>query len=565
MQGREPKLHVITGSGQIYDLAVDKSEITIGRKRDCDIVLADPKVSRVHAKIAQDDDGFVLTDEGSFNGTRLNKNLIQSSLLEHNDKIEIGSNKIIFLTKDETMRYPSDKVVITEEGDYKKWNMQSIKIRPEECSHLFAQTLITKPRPEQRTVPFAQPPDSAPEKNQAEARQEISSLERTNKVLFVLYEISRQLTTIHDFDELLAKIMENIFMVIDADFGFLILTEGERGEDFIPVVVKHKDEKTKAVHGEIKASRTLISKAIKDKVALLTTNAMEDERFLQADSIISQKIRSAMCVPLWKKDKVIGVIQLDSTRRENQFTEEDLELLKAISCQMSMVLEQASLNDKIRHEEMLRSRLERFHSPQVIDMIIQSGQDTQEDLMGATDKNATILFTDIIGFTRLSEQMSPREVNQLLNQYFSRMTDIIFEYEGTLDKYLGDGVMAVFGAPLEQRDDAERAIRAAQKMRTALEQLKEQGELGRQFNIRIGINTGTVVAGNIGSPKRLEYTVIGDPVNIASRLESNAQPNQILIGQETYNLVKGKFEIKEIGLQTLKGRDAQVMAYEVLG
>ncbi|NOR15710.1 MAG: FHA domain-containing protein, partial [Candidatus Aminicenantes bacterium] len=115
MPGKEPKLHVITGSGQIYDLAVDKPEITIGRKKDCDIILADPKVSRVHAKIAQEDDGFVLTDEGSFNGTRLNKNLIQSSLLEHNDKIEIGSNKIIFLTKDETMRYPSDKVVITEE------------------------------------------------------------------------------------------------------------------------------------------------------------------------------------------------------------------------------------------------------------------------------------------------------------------------------------------------------------------------------------------------------------------------------------------------------------------
>jgi len=552
------------GDGQIYDLPLAKPEISIGRKKDCDIVLADPKVSRVHAKIAKDEDGYVLTDEGSFNGTRLNKNLIQSSLLEHNDKIEIGSNKIYFLTKDETVRYPSDKVVITEEGDYQKWNMQSIKVSPEECSQLVSQAVFAKSGDLQRTI--AQKRKATTDPNQSEMeRQEISSLERVNKVLFVLYEISRQLTTIHDFDELLTKIMDNIFMVIDADFGFLILTDGVHGDEYVPVVVKYRDEKTKAIQGEIKASRTLISKAIKDRVALLSTNAMEDARFLQAESIISQKIRSAMCVPLWKKDKIIGVIQLDSTKRQNQFTEEDLELLKAIGCQMSMVLEQASLNEKIRHEEMLRNRLERFHSPQVIDMIIQSGQDTQEDLMDATDKNATILFTDIIGFTRLSEQLSPREVNQLLNQYFSRMTDIIFEYEGTLDKYLGDGVMAVFGAPLEKRDDAERAIKAALRMRTELEELKEQGELGRQFSIRIGINTGTVVAGNIGSPKRLEYTVIGDPVNIASRLESNAQPNQILIGQETYGLVKDHFDIKEVGLQTLKGRDAQVMAYEVLG
>jgi adenylate cyclase len=440
-----------------------------------------------------------------------------------------------------------------------------MKVSPEECSQLFTQTIVTKPRGDQPTVRQKKTGTLPIEIKSKEGQDEISDMARMNKVLFVLYEISRQLTTVQDFSELLTKIMDNIFLVIDADFGFLVLTDGDRGEDLVPVVVKYKDDKTMAVKGEIKASRSLINKAIQDRVALLVTNALDDDRFQQAESIISQNIRSAMCVPLWKKDEVIGVIQLDSTRRKSQFTEEDLELLKAIGCQMSMVLEQASLNEKIKHEEMLRNRLERFHSPQVIDMIIQSGQDTQEDLMGATDKNVTILFTDIVGFTRLSEQMSPREVNQLLNQYFSRMTDIIFEYEGTLDKYLGDGVMAVFGAPMEKRDDPVRAIKAALKMRQELDQLKEQGVLDHQFNIRIGINTGTVVAGNIGSPKRLEYTVIGDPVNIASRLESNAKPNQILIGKETHDMVKDQFETKEIGLQTLKGRDAQVMAFEVLG
>jgi adenylate cyclase len=559
-----PKLHVIPHDGQIYELRLDKPEICIGRKKDCDIIFADPRVSRVHAKITIEEDGYVLTDEGSFNGTRLNKNLIQTSLLRHNDKIEIGSNKIIFLTQDETVQYPSDKVVITDEGDYRKWKMQSIKVSPEECSHLFTQTIFPKARADKQTMPATVKAGDAPQKEHAEDRKNISNLERMNKVLFILYEISRQLTSIHDFNELLSKIMDNIFLVIDADFGFLILTEGDGGKDLVPVVVKFKDDKTKAILGEIKASRTLISKSIQDKVALLTTNAMEDSRFLQAESIITQKIRSAMCVPLWKKDEIIGVIQLDSTRKDNQFTEDDLELLKAIGCQMSMVLEQASLNEKIRHEEMLRTRLERFHSPQVIDVIIQSGQDSQEDLMEAKDKNATILFTDIIGFTRLSEKMSPREVNQLLNQYFARMTDIIFEHEGTLDKYLGDGVMAVFGAPMEKRDDAERAIHAALRMRHEVEQLKQEEILNSEFNIRIGINTGTVVAGNIGSPKRLEYTVIGDPVNIASRLETNAEPNQILIGPDTYELVKEKFEVREVGLQTLKGRDAQVMAYEVL-
>jgi adenylate cyclase len=145
------------------------------------------------------------------------------------------------------------------------------------------------------------------------------------------------------------------------------------------------------------------------------------------------------------------------------------------------------------------------------------------------------------------------------------MTDIIFDHEGTLDKYLGDGLMAVFGAPIVKNDDAERAIQAAKIMRKELVKMMENPSLEKKFKMRIGINTGKVVAGNIGSPKRLDYTVIGDAVNIAFRLESIAQPNQILIGENTYQKVKGKFNINKIGSRMLKGKSKEVMVYEVLG
>jgi adenylate cyclase len=151
----------------------------------------------------------------------------------------------------------------------------------------------------------------------------------------------------------------------------------------------------------------------------------------------------------------------------------------------------------------------------------------------------------------------------ILNQFFSRMTDIIFEYEGTLDKYIGDALMAVFGAPIEKEGDAERAIMAALKMRRELDEMMAGAEKGKQFHVRIGINTGRVVAGNIGSPRRMDYTVIGDPVNIASRLESIAQPNQILIGEETYGQVKGKFNIAKVGARHVKGKTSEIMVYEV--
>jgi adenylate cyclase len=187
-----------------------------------------------------------------------------------------------------------------------------------------------------------------------------------------------------------------------------------------------------------------------------------------------------------------------------------------------------------------------------------------DDLLDAKDVSVTILFTDIVGFTRLSERLNPLDVNMLLNQYFSRMTDIIFEYEGTLDKYVGDRLMAVFGAPLEKDDDAERAVRAALKMRKELAEMMENESPDKRFDVRLGMNTGHVVAGNIGSSKRMDYTVIGDSVNIASRLESSAKPNQILIGEETFRHVKGKFKTKKVGFKTLRGKTESIMIYEVL-
>jgi len=495
----------------------------------------------------------------------VNGNPVQSITLKNNDKIKIGPKSLVFFEKKEGALSPeeSESLVLALDADFEKDNKQIIESSSQSSSFDSQELLISI---EKHAGPLKTGISALPEKAEVQSRiqSELSSLERSNKVLFVLYEISRQLNTILDFRELLEKIMDLIFMVIDADYGFLILTGDKKREKLLPVVVKSKgDHEIK--NKKLRASTTIVEKVIRDKVAVLTSNAMADSRFNGAKSLFLQQIRSAMCVPLWRKEKIIGVIQLDSIRFDNQFNQDDLELLKAIGSQMAMVIEQASLNQQIREEEMMRRRLERFHSPQVVEMILKGSQKTKDNVMEANEVTATMLFTDIVGFTRLAEQISPRETNIILNRYFSVMTDVVFSYDGTLDKYIGDGMMAVFGAPMERDDDAERAILAAKEMRAKLrEMMTEKGSPSRTFDIRIGINTGRVVAGNIGSPRRMDYTVIGDPVNIAARLESIAQPNQILIGEETYRNVKGKFDIKEIGRKKVKGKSEEIMAYEVL-
>lgn len=555
-----PNLYVVTNDGQIFNFPISKDKVSIGRSNDNDLILADNTVSRYHTEIQKRKNDYILADLGSYNGTRLNGKSIQKVFLKHGDKIQIGSSKLTFLINGNSLDQAEDSVVLTTERDTGEGGQQIVRSSPLERHGQSQELLVSS---EDKNEEKRGKSDFALKKERFNSQEYLADLARNNKVLFVLYEISRHLNQIHDFNELLSKIMDLIFMVIDADYGFLVLAGGPNGDNLIPVVVKHKTEHGKSKR-EIKASRTLIDKVINGKVALLTSNAMTDSRLDGAKSVMIQQIRSAICVPLWREDKIIGVIQLDSVRIDNQFNQDDLELLKAIGSQAAMVIEQSALNERIREEERMRNRLQRFHSPQVIEMILKGGEETIDDIMESKELIATILFADIVGFTRLSETMPPREINIILNRYFSRMTDIVFSHGGTLDKYIGDGLMAVFGAPMEKEDDAERAVRTALEIRRQLTAMMKTTSADKRFDIRVGLNTGRVVAGNIGSPKRMEYTVIGDPVNVASRLESMAKPNQIIIGEETFGFVKNKFKIQEVGTRKVKGKSSGIMVYEVL-
>ena len=315
---------------------------------------------------------------------------------------------------------------------------------------------------------------------------------------------------------------------------------------------------------KITISKTITNKVFNDKVAVLTSDAQIDPRFDGGASIIFHNIRSAMCAPFWNKDEVIGVVFIDSSTRSGSFTPGDLDLLTALANYAAIGIEQARLNERIQEELKRRSQLERYHSPSVINRILSVA--ATDNTIDAQEMEATIVFSDIVGFTSMSEKMEPQRVALLLNEYFTEMTDIIFKYDGTLDKFMGDAIMAIFGAPLPMEDHAVRAVRTALEMREKLEEMNdEKFSKSHRLEVRLGINSGSVVAGDIGSPKRIEYTVLGNTVNIAQRLEAGvAKPGQIVIGEETYKLVKDHFETQELGEFSLKGLEKSIKVYEVL-
>jgi adenylate cyclase len=324
-----------------------------------------------------------------------------------------------------------------------------------------------------------------------------------------------------------------------------------------PRVVQHRK---KADQAQISISKTIADRVVQERVAILTSDAQVDPRFSTGDSIRFHGIRSAMCAPLWKGDRVIGIIHVDSPMQVNTFTVADLDLLSALANYAAIAIEQANLNQKAEQEKMARLRFEKYFSPAVVTRILSEGE---KDV--AQELEATVVFADIVGFTPMAEKMSAKEVAQLLNEYFSRMADVILEFDGTLDKFIGDCIMAVFGAPYPQEDHAVRAVKVALEMRKRLLELNEERGNLNPIQMRTGINSGRVVSGPIGSSKRKEITVLGDTVNIASRIESNvAKAGQVVISQRTAELVEGVFVVRDLGTFALKGKENEVRVLEVL-
>lgn len=230
------------------------------------------------------------------------------------------------------------------------------------------------------------------------------------------------------------------------------------------------------------------------------------------------------------------------------------------------------LSDRCRVQEVENraaqrssEQLRRFFSPNLVEALM-SGQ-TEGGLGSTSRKELTVLFADLRGFTTVAEQLEPEELTRLLNDYLSSMTEVIFEFDGTLDKYIGDGIMAFFGDPVPYADHEERAIRAAVKMRDRFFELQSQWLLEGRENVTlgIGVHSGFVTVGSIGSPSRMEYTVIGSNVNLASRLSSMASPGQVLASARTYSQVRHLVEARAVGPLEVKGLPHPVEVVEVVG
>jgi len=328
--------------------------------------------------------------------------------------------------------------------------------------------------------------------------------------------------------------------------------------------VRHSSE---LASGEVPVSDSVISEVARKKVALAVMNAKDDARFSASESVILYDLDQVICAPMLKGDELMGIVYLNrsASAPETMPLTRLVDVINAITHMAANGIEKWRLKEKAVAEERVRKALERFHAPAIVERVIsdlQAGGGKAASQM--EPKVVTVMFADISGFTALTERLPPERVVDLLNEYYARMTRVIFSFDGTLDKFIGDAVMAIFGAPYSRPDDASRAVRCALACRREFIDMILRRPPDEKAGIKIGLNTGKVLAGTIGSEERIEYTALGDAVNIASRVQASANVGQILITGPTLAAIGARFDVAPMGERELKGKQKKVPVFEVL-
>jgi len=504
-----------------------KKRAGLGRHPAQDIQLLDRVVSKEHAIIEFKNNGFWVTDCASRNGTLLNgEPLTTPTLLSDKDEITIGSTCIAFEAKS-----PSDLLRdrVTVQGSIESAIRTRVSSR-EELGFL----------PEH-------------------AIRDVEALRRDYEKLRIANELNQALSNEFDIDRLLHKILDRAFHIFRCDRG-VILIRDEEGE-FVPRAANSRSKRES--FEDIRISETILNEVIGKHEAILSSDAQVDSRFSGSQSIIMEGIRSTMSVPLLYQDKLLGVIHLDSQVATGAFLEKDLQLLSGFARQGAVFIEHADLVRRMNAEALNREKLSRLLPPSLVDQVMEGEVDIRQ---GGDVKRVTMMFADIRGFTPMAERLPPQEMVTMLNEYFEVMVDIVFKRGGTLDKFIGDAVMAIWGAPFSRSDDVNQAVAAALEMQTALAEFNETRQLEglEPIHIGIGLNTGEVVAGYMGSSRAMNYTAIGDVVNVAARLCDMAKPGTVIVTRDTLQGFGNGIHVKAMPPAMLKGKTHTVEVFHVI-
>lgn len=510
---------------------------TIGRTKQNDVFVLHKSLSRQHAQLTVREDEIEIEDLGSKNGTFVDGERVTRRPLGATHRIKCGDVVFDFLTGEE----------------------RSVALSTSSTSSTGPSLVYDPGRdPSRRSLDQI----LARQAQQGTALNLRATLEaeRAHDKLQILLKVSETLSSPAPLDEVLGRVLDLAFRILDIDRGTVLLAGGE-AEAATGEGLRSAASRTRGERGAADAaySHSVVRWVLERGVAGLFGDTQADPRLLGAASIMRQSIHSSLCAPLKARDRLLGVLYVDNVTQPNRFNEEDLEFLSAFANQAAIAIDNALLRDELAEQAVVRNTLMRFFPPTSVDAIMGSGAELE-----VIETEATILFCDISGFTALSSRLAPAEIIELLNAYFPVMSDIVFQHEGTLEKYIGDALLAVWGAPLRRDDDAARAVAAAVDMQRAMTELNEALCLDESLHIHVGVNSGRVAAGNIGSRQFLQYATIGDATNVAARICNVAGPDEILVDEATVRrMVSCRWPLEALDPVAVKGKAEPLCLHRV--
>lgn len=575
---------------------------SLGRHPSNTVQLLDKIVSKEHCIIERRESGFTLRDLGSLNGTYVNGERVAGERdLRHGDDIALGQTRARF--DDGSGRPMPSPVAYAPQGSSfapqsppSGWQLGGAPSIGAPAAAGASAPYAFSPQPTPPVSGVSQPsaagfqpvglpsqppglPPGAPAANvdiNDKARQIGTQIAATQKGflpfdsvsgntsqlaadyerLRLSHELSREIALERDLPTLLNKILLTIFKFVRADRGVIFLKANDG--QLVPGASQRRD----GTNQPIPVSSTIMNHVIRERATVLTHDAAMDFAASKGKSMILNRISSAIVAPLLHNDEILGVLWLDSETLA-QFQPKDMEIVTAIATQAAMFIEINILGRKIEQEIVNRERFSRLLSPNVAQRVMSGELEVKKG--GQLVEECTVFNSDIRGFTRMSDGAHPAGIVEMLNDYFELMVEVLFKHEGTLDKFMGDGIMALWGAPVAHPDDAVRSVECA------LEQMEVLGRFNRARMERgqpplamgIGIHTGPLVAGYIGSSKALSYTVIGDTANTSARLCGVASAGQVLVSEQTLAKLGTKFEVEELPPANLKGKDKPFRIFDV--
>lgn len=480
------------------------NRLTIGRSPECDLVISDSSISRRHATVTQSPEGFRLKDEGSRFGSFVNGAAAENTLLRDGDEVRLGNILLTFRAGD---------------------------------------------------LPKAGAPTSGKNFGTSQGTEaRVAELEGRVAELTLSHQKSQALLSLHEAFQrctspgmVLQAVAPDVLRLLRPERAGFFLLDPHSGR----MVCKAQHHLSRPPDEGLEPIRAALESG---EISFLPSGPGG---------------REVVIAPLVGADLTPHGLIYAEAFPGKQLALEEKELLRAMVTGIAGAIAALVLSQKARREEQARADLSRYVSNQVAEAVL-SGKISLN--LGGEKRSVTVLFLDVRGFTALSEKLPPEHVLAILNEYFAECVPVIKEAQGTVDKFIGDALMAVFGAPNDMPDQRLRAVQAAIHIQKKVSLLRDRWkdkpwaahtDVSR-FAVGAGVNTGLVVAGNLGTEERKEYAVIGDTVNVASRLCANAGPDQILIGAETAAGLGGSVGLRGLEPLKVKGRAKPVEAFEVL-